>query len=71
MPSKRIDNTSVMKLSYALYHSFIHSQISHKYHKQKFLSLRHLHHFTIMLQECNRLDFEALVKLVKENSIEK
>lgn len=71
LPTTSINNAFFMKPEYAMYHSFIHTQISHNYHKDKFLSLRHLHNFTIQLQNCNDQEFASLLELVKKYKLYK
>ena len=69
--SKSIDNASVIQPLYELYHSFLHSQISHDYHKSKFLALRHLHHFTIMATQYKTIEWNELSQLIKEKNLSK
>lgn len=71
LSSSSINNAFFMRSVYGMYHSFIHTQISHNYHKDKFLSLRHLHNFTIQLENCNDKEFDSLVELVKEYNLYK
>ena len=68
--STSIENASVIEPMYELYHSFLHSQISHKYHHDKFLALRHMHHFTIMANQYKDIQWENLSALVKENNLQ-
>ena len=47
--SKTIDNALVIEPTQELFHSFLHTQLSHSYHRKHYLSLQHLHHFTVIL----------------------
>lgn len=63
-----VENVYILKPEYELYHSFLHTQIAHEYHKDKFLDLRHLHHFSILFER-KKLDKEFLSQLVDKNSL--
>jgi hypothetical protein len=69
--SKSIQNASVIEPMYELYHSFLHSQLSHSYHKTKFIALRHLHHFSVMMQNYKDVNWSMMMQMCKEHGVEK
>ena len=56
--------------TYEIIHSFLHTQISHSYHKNKFLALRHLHHVSVLFQQHKSdIDFQVIEYYMKEGKL--
>lgn len=71
LQSKSIENAYIIKPMYELYHSFLHSQIMHKYHEDNFLALRHIHHFTVMVMNYKDINWDELSQIIKDKKLTK
>jgi len=69
--SKTIENAYILAPTYELYHSFLHTEISHSFYFYEHLDIRHLQHFSalVMLNKDN-IDFKYLNLLSKEHNID-
>ena len=64
-PSKRIENAYVIEPSFEFYHSFLHSEVSHEFHENKILALRHLHHAAVVASaSLEEIDWDILANEV-------
>ena len=68
--SKSIKNSYVLNPTYEILHSFLHTQLSHGYHKKYLISLRHLQHFSTMITLYNqKIDYKIIDKFMKKNNL--
>ncbi|MEA2072433.1 MAG: nucleotidyltransferase family protein [Campylobacterota bacterium] len=68
--SSEIENAYVLKPTYELYYSFLHTEVSHMYHLHTYLALRHLQHFGVMVEKYRQeIDFDYLTKLTTKTNI--
>ncbi len=67
--SHKFLNARILVPTYDLYHSFLHTQVSHRYHTYKHLSIRHMQHFCVIATKYD-IDFKYLETLVKEKGLE-
>lgn len=68
--SKTIKNAYVLAPTYELYHSFLHTEISHFFYLQKHLAIRHLQHFSVLVMlNKENIDFEYLKLISKQHNI--
>jgi len=62
----------VFTINYELIHIFLHSQISHRYHKKFFLDIRHFIDFvTLVFKYKEKIDFDFINSYMKEQNLEK
>jgi len=66
---KTIKNTYILKPEYELIHSFLHTQISHYYHRRYILPLRHMHHFSTMLKHYKNIDYTLINNYIKSQNL--
>ena len=65
-----IPHTYVIEPTYEIIHSFLHTQISHSYHKNKFLALRQLHHVSVLFQKHKSdIDFQLIEHYMKTSQL--
>jgi len=68
--SSKINNAYVLKPTYELYYSFLHTEISHLYHTHKHLSLRHMQHFNVIWQKYKgNIDLKYLNSTIQNSDI--
>lgn len=61
-------NVDILRPTYRLYHAFLHTEIQHGYHKNKYLALRHLFDFSLLAEKYStRVDWELLRQLAATN----
>ena len=68
LQSSYFKNALVFSPSYDLYYSFLHTQMSHRYHTYEHLSIRHLEHFCLIATKYN-VDLNAITKIAKEKDL--
>ena len=66
---KTIKNAYILKPEYELIHSFLHTQISHYYHRRYILPLRHMHHFSTMLKHYKNIDYTLINNYIKSQNL--
>lgn len=61
-------NVDILRPTYRLYHAFLHTEIQHGYHKNKYLALRHIFDFSLLAQKYStQVDWELLRQLAVSN----
>lgn len=62
--NKNFKDVDVLLPTYRLYHAFLHSEVQHRNHRGKFLALRHLFDFTVLVHKYyEEIDWKLLHKL--------
>ena len=70
LQSSKFTNASVLKPTYELYYSFLHTEISHFYYEHKHLSIRHMQHFNVIWHKYEAdIQFEYLHDLAQSSGI--
>jgi len=68
--STLIPHSYVIEPTYEVIHSFLHTQISHSYHKNYFLPLRHIQHASVMLEHySDEIDMTVIEKFMQDNHL--
>lgn len=69
-PSKTIENAYIIEPTFEVYHSFLHSEISHQYHKDYILELRNLHHAVVVATVCEKeMDWDLLTQEIERHKL--
>lgn len=65
-------NAYILNPTERIYHAFLHSEISHSYHKNRILALRHLYDFSILIDNYrDEIDWEQLISNINNNGFKK
>ena len=68
IPSSRFQNSLVLLPLYDLYYSFLHTQLSHRYHIYHYLAVRQMQHFSLIATKYG-VDIRKIDALAKEHGL--